>query len=151
MFLFLCESHIQMVISLSYYTNRFKNQASRGSYITNNAKFLIHIVIWSTISTDWTCFVHAITVNRDFLYCCHDYFYACIKPVYHWRIHLGQTIINCRWYHSPRCPQNGDCLHAIPSGSVWLMLSVFNVDHEIINAIISENAWYTGMSHTRDN
>mgnify|MGYP004576632091 FL=1 len=36
----------------------------------------------------------------------------------------------------PRCPQNGDCLHAIPSGSVWLMLSVLNIDHEIINAII---------------
>lgn len=36
----------------------------------------------------------------------------------------------------PRCPQNGDCLHAIPSGSVWLMLSVLNVDHETIDAII---------------
>ena len=140
MFLFLCESHIQIVISFSNYTNRFRKSSCKRFLHHKQRKFsYTHCYLKHNFyRLNMFCTCHH--CKQRFLVLLLRLFLS----VHQTGLSLAHSLRSSHHQLSliplPRCPQNGDCLHAIPSGSVRLMLSVFNVALEIINAIISENA-----------
>lgn len=136
MFLFLGKSHIQIVILCPNYTYWFHKSSIK--------RFLHH----KKCKISYThCYLKHNFYRLNMFCACHhckQRFLVLLSRLFLSMHQAGLSLArSCRSGHHPlsliplpRCPQNGDCLHAIPSGSVRLMLSVLNVDHEIINAII---------------